>query len=122
MSVWKIGKKTSRVVYSTTNNALLKFHFSGSFQVTSCFNDPLYDVKEILHFILQIPSREIDKTEEKFWTYWNEDTKQVTYKFIDFRKLTFTGMKVLLLDKMSTEINYNDEPIDFDLFMSRSEF
>lgn len=25
-------------------------------------------------------------------------------------------MKVLLLDKMSTEINYNDEPIDFDLF------
>lgn len=26
----------------------------------------------------KIPSREVDKTEDKFWTLWNKDTKQVT--------------------------------------------
>jgi len=28
-------------------------------------------------FCFQIPSREIDKNEQRFWTYWNKDTKQV---------------------------------------------
>ena len=27
--------------------------------------------------VLQVPSREIDKGEAKFWTHWNKDTKQV---------------------------------------------
>lgn len=34
----------------------------------------------------KIPSREIDKTEEKFWTYWNKDTKQFFLQF--YFKLT----------------------------------
>lgn len=28
-------------------------------------------------FLLQVPSREIDKAEGKFWTHWNRETKQV---------------------------------------------
>lgn len=27
--------------------------------------------------LLQVPSREIDKAEGKFWTHWNRETKQV---------------------------------------------
>lgn len=30
-----------------------------------------------LHHILQVPSREIDKSESRFWTHWNRETKQV---------------------------------------------
>ena len=26
--------------------------------------------------MLQVPSREVDKTEGKFWSHWNTDTKQ----------------------------------------------
>lgn len=26
----------------------------------------------------KIPSREVDKAEDKFWTLWNKDTKQVS--------------------------------------------
>lgn len=26
----------------------------------------------------KIPSREVDKSEDKFWTLWNKDTKQVS--------------------------------------------
>ena len=31
----------------------------------------------ILYFFFQVPSREVDKSEDKFWTEWNGDTKQV---------------------------------------------
>lgn len=27
----------------------------------------------------QVPSREIDKAEGKFWTHWNRETKQVSH-------------------------------------------
>lgn len=27
---------------------------------------------------MQVPSREIDKAEGKFWTHWNRETKQVS--------------------------------------------
>lgn len=27
--------------------------------------------------MLQVPSREIDKSESRFWTHWNRETKQV---------------------------------------------
>ena len=30
-----------------------------------------------LSLCLQIPSREVDKSEGKFWTYYNTETKQV---------------------------------------------
>ena len=29
----------------------------------------------------QVPSREIDKTDEKFWTMWNKETKQFFLQF-----------------------------------------
>lgn len=28
-----------------------------------------------------MPSREVDKSEQKFWTYWNADTKQFFLQF-----------------------------------------
>lgn len=36
----------------------------------------------------KIPSREIDKSDSKFWTYWNKDTKQFFLQF--YFKLTHT--------------------------------
>lgn len=32
-------------------------------------------------FFVQIPSREVDKAEEKFWVEWNQDTKQFFLQF-----------------------------------------
>jgi splicing factor 3A subunit 2 len=29
----------------------------------------------------KVPSREVDKTEEKFWTLWNKDAKQFFLQF-----------------------------------------
>lgn len=29
--------------------------------------------------LMQVPSREIDKAEGKFWTHWNRETKQVSH-------------------------------------------
>ena len=34
-----------------------------------------------LLFLFQIPSREVDKGEDKFWTEWNPDTKQFFLQF-----------------------------------------
>lgn len=33
------------------------------------------------YFELQVPSREVDKSETKFWTQWNADTKQFFLQF-----------------------------------------
>lgn len=32
-------------------------------------------------FVYQVPSREVDKSEQKFWTHWNQDTKQFFLQF-----------------------------------------
>lgn len=32
-------------------------------------------------FLRQVPSREVDKGETKFWTHWNKDTKQFFLQF-----------------------------------------
>lgn len=44
----------------------------------------------------KIPSREIDKSEQKFWTYWNKDTKQFFLQF--YFKLTPTQIAQLQRD------------------------
>ena len=31
--------------------------------------------------MLQVPSREVEKAEGKFWTHWNKDTKQFFLQF-----------------------------------------
>lgn len=36
----------------------------------------------------KIPSREVDKAEDKFWTLWNKDTKQV--KLLNYLMNCFT--------------------------------
>nr|CAD7452655.1 unnamed protein product [Timema tahoe] len=33
------------------------------------------------YLVLQVPSREVEKTEGKFWTHWNKDTKQFFLQF-----------------------------------------
>ena len=40
----------------------------------------------------QVPSREIDKGEGKFWTHWNKDTKQVKTHFV-FSSMNFSCSK-----------------------------
>ena len=49
----------------------------------SWFGNQLYHSK--LNFysehLFQIPSREVDKGEDRFWTEWNPDTKQFFLQF-----------------------------------------
>jgi splicing factor 3A subunit 2 len=45
-----------------------------SFKVISSFL-----MHYLIFLIFQIPSREVDKSEGKFWTYYNTETKQVFF-------------------------------------------
>jgi hypothetical protein len=48
-----------------------------SFKVISSFL-----MHYLIFLIFQIPSREVDKSEGKFWTYYNTETKQVFFFYL----------------------------------------
>lgn len=54
----------------------------------------------------KIPSREIDKNEQRFWTHWNKDTKQFFLQF--YFKITQTQMTQMQRD--ADEGNPNKPP------------
>lgn len=41
----------------------------------------IYFINIVFVFFVQVPSREVDKSENKFWTHWNKDTKQFFLQF-----------------------------------------
>lgn len=61
------------------NSALLLCHHYAS--LSQSYN--------IRMFAFQVPSREIDKAENRFWTHWNKETKQVLNRYLIFTKLFY---------------------------------
>lgn len=45
----------------------------------------------------KLPSREVDKNEDKFWTLWNKETKQVNVKNNTLINIKFASVLVLSL-------------------------
>ena len=75
MSIWLLVNETWMIRLLPPMTPFVTYSFQLTCRLLKC----------ILHFkpwiiiisLLQIPSREVDKSEGKFWTQWNADTKQV---------------------------------------------
>lgn len=60
----------------------------------------------LCHAPAQVPSREIDKAEGKFWTHWNRETKQVSRrKSGQFRDIAAAALAVLSPTRGPTQLS-----------------